>query len=91
MKALFKITIVLALILPSLMNQVQANQLSLNENITSRERSNWKAENMKISSQGEIEFNEDYTDVIGISDDGYLKISMVSFGMKRKLYFRSQE
>ena len=91
MKALFKITIVLALILPSLMNQVQASQLSLDKDITSRERSNWKAENIKVSSHGEIEFNNDYTDVKSISSDGYLKISMVSFGMTRKLYFRSQE
>ncbi|MGZ2368369.1 hypothetical protein ACXR6G_01105 [Ancylomarina sp. YFZ004] len=91
MKALFKITILLALVLPSLMNQVQASPISLDKEVTSRERSNWKAENIKVSSHGEIEFNEDYTDVIDISDDGYLKISMVSFGMKRKLYFRSHE
>lgn len=91
MKALFKITILLTLVLPSLINQVQANPISLDKEVTSRERSNWKAENIKVSSHGEIEFNEDYTDVLDISDEGYLKISMVSFGMKRKLYFRSQE
>lgn len=89
MKALFKITILLALVLPSLVNQVQANELSTEKEFTSRERSNWNAENIKISSHGEIEFNNDYTDVINISDNGYLKISMVSFGMRRKLYFRS--
>ncbi len=89
MKALFKITILLAMVLPSLMNQVQANELSLEKDVTGRERSNWNAENIKISSHGEIEFNNDYTDVLSISDNGYLKISMVSFGMKRRLYFRA--
>ncbi|WP_372644311.1 hypothetical protein, partial [Ancylomarina sp.] len=70
MKALFKITIVLALILPSLMNQVLASPLSLDKDITNRESSNWKAENIKVSSHGEIEFNNDYTDVISITSDG---------------------
>jgi len=89
MKALFKITILLVLMLSSLMNQVQASSISSEKDITNRERSSWKAENIKVSSHGEIEFNKDYTDVLNISDNGYLKISMVSFGMKRKLYFRS--
>lgn len=89
MKALFKITILLVLVLPSLTNQVQASKFGPEKELTSRERSNWNAENIKISSHGEIKFNNDYTDIIDISDDGYLKISMVSFGMKRKLYFRS--
>ena len=57
MKALFKITILLVLVLPSLMNQVQASQISLDKEVTNRERSNWKAENIKVSSHGEIEFN----------------------------------
>jgi hypothetical protein len=53
--------------------------------------SNWNRENLKISTNGDIEFNDNYTDIISISDGGYLKISMVSFGMKRKLYVRSED
>lgn len=52
---------------------------------------NWKMENIKISTNGDIKFNEDYTDVTAMSDDAYIKISMVSFGMRRKLYIRSDE
>lgn len=53
--------------------------------------SNWNRENIKISTNGEIEFNDDYTNVTSVSDGGYLKIIMVSFGMKRKLYVSSDE
>ena len=89
MNAIFRITILLVIVFPSLINQAQASELSLEKEITGREKSNWNAENIKISSHGEIKFNNNYTDIIAISDDGYLKISMVSFGMRRKLYFRS--
>ncbi|MBN2596284.1 MAG: hypothetical protein JXR82_05820 [Marinifilaceae bacterium] len=53
--------------------------------------SNWNTENLKISTNGDIEFNDNYTDIKSISDGGYLKISMVSFGMKRKLYVSSED
>ena len=53
--------------------------------------SNWNLEKLKISTNGELTFNDNYTDIIEVSDDGYLKISMVSFGMKRKLYVSSDE
>lgn len=53
--------------------------------------SNWNTENLKISTNGDIEFNENYTDITSVSDGGYLKISMVSFGMKRKLYVSSED
>jgi len=91
MKTIIKITLLIAMILPLVVNQTFANQANSDKDITIRNNSNWKAENIKISTQGKIQFKEDYTDVISISDDGYLKISMVSFGMKRKLYFRSNE
>lgn len=53
--------------------------------------SNWNRENIKISTNGDIEFNESYTDIVSVSEGGYLKISMVSFGMKRKLYVSSED
>lgn len=59
--------------------------------ITISWNSNWNRENTKISTNGDIEFNDDYTAVASISDGGYLKISMVSFGMKRKLYASSED
>ncbi len=89
MKTLIKIIILFALTLPISLNQSFANKFVSKKEIANRERSSWRAENLKISSHGEIEFNNDYTDILNISDDGYLKISMVSFGMKRKIYFRS--
>jgi|GEM_PF-1803866 len=59
--------------------------------ITIRRNNNWRLENIKISSNGDIEFNNDYTDVVGMSEDAYIKISMVSFGMRRKLYISSDD
>jgi len=59
--------------------------------ITIKWNSNWNRENTKISANGDIEFNDDFTAVASISDGGYLKISMVSFGMKRKLYASSED
>lgn len=53
--------------------------------------SSWNLEKLKISTNGELTFNDSYTDVLSVSEDGYLKISMVSFGMKRKLYVRSDD
>lgn len=53
--------------------------------------SNWNLEKLKISTNGELTFNDNYTDVISVSEDGYLKISMVSFGMRRKLYVSSDD
>jgi len=91
MKTLLKITSLLALLMAFTATPVEASIVNSDKENVSRERSDWKAENIKISTHGEIEFNDDYTDVISISDDGYLKISMVSFGMKRKLYFRSND
>ncbi len=52
--------------------------------------SNWNAENLKISTNGDVKFNDNYTAINSISEGGYLKISMVSFGMKRKLYVSSE-
>lgn len=52
---------------------------------------NWRVENIKISTNGDIEFNDEYTDVKAMSDDAYIKISMVSFGMRRKLYIHSDD
>ena len=89
MKTLLKITSLFALILIVSITQAVANPTIKDKDLTRSVRSSWNAENIKVSTHGEIEFNDDYTDVISISDDGYLKISMVSFGMKRKLYFRS--
>ncbi|MDM8158317.1 hypothetical protein QUH73_00680 [Labilibaculum sp. K2S] len=59
--------------------------------ITISWNSNWNVENLKISTNGDIEFNDNYTEITSISDGGYLKISMVSFGMKRKLYVNSDD
>ncbi len=53
--------------------------------------SSWNFEKLKISTNGDLTFNDNYTDVISLSEDAYLKISMVSFGMKRKLYISSDD
>lgn len=59
--------------------------------ITIKRNSNWRIENIKISTNGDIGFNDDYTDVVSMSGNAYIKISMVSFGMRRKLYISSDE
>ncbi|MFA8437018.1 MAG: hypothetical protein ACEPOZ_21135 [Marinifilaceae bacterium] len=51
---------------------------------------NGKLQGLKIETRGDIKFNKDFTDIISISDGGYLKIGMVSFGMRRKLLVKSE-
>ena len=49
------------------------------------ENSNYRTENLRISTNGKIEFNDDYTDVIDMEEGAFLQISMSSFGIKRKI------
>lgn len=49
------------------------------------ENSNYRTENFRISTNGKIEFNDDYTDVTDMEEGAFLQISMSSFGIKRKI------
>ncbi|RKE04937.1 hypothetical protein BXY64_1968 [Marinifilum flexuosum] len=89
MKKLLHLTF--ALIAVFMLSTLPANAGNGDWDIVITKNNNWRVENIKISTNGDIEFNEDYTDVKAMSDDAYIKISMVSFGMKRKLYIRSDE
>lgn len=80
-----------ALIAVLMLSTLSSNAGNGDWDIVITKNNNWRVENIKISTNGDIEFNEDYTDVKAMSDDAYIKISMVSFGMKRKLYIRSDE
>ncbi|MCT4614114.1 MAG: hypothetical protein N4A49_04465 [Marinifilaceae bacterium] len=42
-------------------------------------------ENVNIITHGKVKFNKQYTDVIGMSDNAFVKIYMVSFGIRRRI------
>ena len=50
-----------------------------------------RLEGIKIKTSGKITFSDDYKDVKAISPDGYLKISMVNFGMRRSLIIQNED
>ncbi|WP_421919236.1 hypothetical protein [Marinifilum sp.] len=89
MKKLLHFT--LALVAALMLSTISCNAGNEDSEIEIRNSNSLRVENIKVSTNGNIEFNDDYTDVKAMSDDAYIKISMVSFGMKRKLYIHSEE
>ena len=87
-KLLLFITLIFAVLLNATFSSLAAEP---DKEVSITRNSNWNFEKLKISTNGDLTFNDNYTDVISLSEDAYLKISMVSFGMKRKLYISSDE
>ena len=84
---LFKLLVVLFLLFPS-MTEAQRKSTSVNINDNGKTTISIKngfGNNFYIEYKGDIELSEDDSDVVSISDGGYMEIKKTAFGSRRKI------